>query len=114
MKNILVVQIIETPEIPASSDRSVWAQYTVLLNGDLAEKRDQIMKNLRNLGIPTALYYPVPLHTSPVYKDFNSEGLNVTSDIARRVLSLPMHPYLSEEELSFICENLLNVIDEII
>ena len=104
---------IETPEIPSSADRSVWAQYTVLLDGDLADKRDHIMKNLRNLGIPTALYYPVPLHTSPVYKNFNSEGLNVTSDIAKRVLSLPMHPYLSEEELSFICENLLNVIDEI-
>ena len=112
-KHLHTYKLIKTPKIPTNENRSVWAQYTIMLNSHIADKRDEIMQNLKNLGIPTALYYPVPLHTSQVYKEFNSEDLDTTMDIAKRVLSLPMHPYLTKEEIKFICENLINVINEI-
>ncbi len=112
-KHLHKYKLITTPKIPSNENRSVWAQYTIILNNEIANKRDEIMSNLKNLGIPTALYYPVPLHTSKVYKKFNSEDLDTTMDIAKRVLSLPMHPYLTKEEIKFVSDNLISVINEI-
>jgi UDP-2-acetamido-2-deoxy-ribo-hexuluronate aminotransferase len=101
---------IVSPQIPSIENRSVWAQYTVLLDDNIAEKRNEIMLHLKNAGIPTALYYPVPLHSCPVYSKYESSNMSITNNLADRVLSLPMHPYLSKNEVEIICDSLKKAI----
>ena len=75
------------------SDRtSVFAQYTVLV-----DDREAVQVALREAGIPTAVHYPTPLSEQPAYEDRSLYGqLPHSQRAARRVLSLPMHPYLDE------------------
>ena len=70
---------------------SAWAQYTLLL-----DERDAVAGSLKAQGIPTAIYYPRPLHRQTAYRAYPRapDGLPVSEDLAGRVLSLPMHPYL--------------------
>lgn len=82
--------------VPAVADgaQSVWAQYTIQVE---AERRSAIATHLAEQGIPTAIYYPRPLHQQTAYANFPTDpaGLPVAEALSRRVLSLPMHPYLS-------------------
>ena len=70
---------------------SVWAQYTIAVDG-----RDAVAAKLKSAGVPTAIYYPKPLHTQTAYRHYPSApgGLPVSEALAQKVLSLPMHPYL--------------------
>jgi dTDP-4-amino-4,6-dideoxygalactose transaminase len=72
---------------------SVWAQYTI----EHAD-RDGLMAHLKKEGVPTAVYYPKPTHLQTAYSRYprGAGGLPVTERLAKRVLSLPMHPYLDE------------------
>ena len=82
---------------------SSWAQYTILLNG--AEERDAIKEKLRKHGIPSMIYYPRGLHQQEAYRWMNlpDEWYPNTVNATQRVLSLPMHPYLKEEDVEKIC-----------
>jgi dTDP-4-amino-4,6-dideoxygalactose transaminase len=72
---------------------STWAQYTIE-----HPNRDGLAGHLKNLGIPSAAYYPMPMHTQEVYGVYpRPGGLPVSEAKARTVLSLPMHPYLDVE-----------------
>ncbi len=75
---------------------SVWAQYTIRIEG--AGRRDAVATRLRETGIPTAVYYPKPLHRQSAYAGFPRapNGLPVSERLPGEVLSLPMHPYLDE------------------
>lgn len=67
--------------------------------------RDQVLKQLKALGIPTAVYYATPLHLMPAFADYAPvNGLPVTEKIASEIFSLPMHPYLTPDQIDFICE----------
>jgi UDP-2-acetamido-2-deoxy-ribo-hexuluronate aminotransferase len=69
---------------------SVWAQYTIE-----HENRDGLALHLKGRGVPTASYYPVPMHKQTPYAGFAAPGgLPVSEAAADRVLSLPMHAYL--------------------
>ncbi|MGH7016013.1 MAG: DegT/DnrJ/EryC1/StrS family aminotransferase, partial [Caulobacteraceae bacterium] len=73
---------------------STWAQYTLE-----HEARDDLASHLRRLGIPTAVYYPVPMHLQAPYAGFPAPGgMPVTEAKAKCVLSLPMHPDLTSED----------------
>jgi dTDP-4-amino-4,6-dideoxygalactose transaminase len=74
---------------------SVWAQYTIE-----ADDRDGLAAALRAEGIPTAVYYPIPLHRQRAYSAYPVApgGLPVTEAKASKVISLPMHPYLAEAD----------------
>ena len=74
---------------------STWAQYVIE-----HENRDGLQAYLKTLGIPTAVYYPVPMHVNGAYAGYPTGpgGLPVTEEKAGTVLALPMHPYLSEED----------------
>lgn len=74
---------------------SNWAQYTIE-----SDNRDGLIAHLKNAGVPTAIYYPIPIHMQDVYSVYPKApgGLPVTEDIRNRVMSLPMHPYLSEAD----------------
>jgi len=78
---------------------SVYAQYTVQV-----DDRETVQKKLQEEGIPTAIHYPIPLHRQPVFAGLNlPEGSFPTAEsAAKRVLSLPMHPYLTDVELERI------------
>ena len=74
---------------------SVYAQYTLQV-----DHREEVIARLAEQGIPTAVHYPVPLHQQPAFSAIGPPpgALPVAEAVAGRVLSLPMHPYLSEEE----------------
>jgi dTDP-4-amino-4,6-dideoxygalactose transaminase len=75
---------------------STWAQYTIKIGKG---RRDAVAAALKERGIPTAIYYPKPLHQQTAYKHYPSagNGLPVSDVIAQDVLSLPMHPYLAAD-----------------
>lgn len=81
--------------------KSVWAQYTVVV-----ENRAEIQKRLAAHNIPSAIYYPKPLSQQDGYSHFPSvsSGLEKSEGLANNVLSLPMHPYLSESTVGHIAE----------
>ena len=97
----------KTPHVPDGYS-SIWAQYTILAEN--TSERDLMMARLNRAGIPSVIYYPRPLHTQSAYSKFITDpsGLSVSEDIAKRVFSLPMHPYLEEKEQNQICEVLLS------
>ena len=72
---------------------SNWAQYTIE-----HDAREQLCAHLKTQGIPTAIYYPIPIHMQDVYAHYPRApgGLPVTEAVRSRVMSLPMHPYLDE------------------
>jgi dTDP-4-amino-4,6-dideoxygalactose transaminase len=82
------------PRIPPGLS-TVWAQYTLRVP---ASRRDAIAAHLKAAGVPTAIYYPKPLHLQAAYRHFPvaGNGLPIAEKIASEVLSLPMHPYLDE------------------
>tara|TARA_Y100001970_G_scaffold52859_1_gene66885 strand:+ start:3157 stop:4269 length:1113 start_codon:yes stop_codon:yes gene_type:complete len=109
-ENLIESNLITTPKVPNEDNRSVWAQYTILLDNDIKEKREFIMEYLKSAGIPSALYYPVLLHKTNIYKDKCT--LPVSEDVSDRVLSLPMHPYLEKDEVEEISYLLKKAISE--
>ena len=98
---------IITPAI-RSGNTSVYAQYTVQVEG-----RESVQKHLQEKGIPTAVHYPVPLNLQPVFSSLGKPAgsFPVAEAAAERVMSLPMHPYLSEEELVIISSALKEAVN---
>ena len=85
---------------------SAWAIYAILLPDAVA--RDRVQASLRADGVPTAIYYPKPLHHQPAYRDHHDgAGLPVSEDLAGRILALPIHPDLSGDALARICDAVL-------
>ena len=85
---------------------SSWAQYTIILPDNI--NRDKLQESLKFKDIPTAVYYPIPLNEHKPYKGYpvSKSGLINTNYLARNVLSLPMHPYLSEDDIIYISKNI--------
>ncbi|MBY4598601.1 DegT/DnrJ/EryC1/StrS family aminotransferase [Ottowia caeni] len=81
---------IQLPHIEPHNT-SAWAQYTIQV-----DNRDQVQEQLKAAGIPTAVHYPIPLNKQPAVADPDTR-LSVGDAIAKKVLSLPMHPYLSAQ-----------------
>ncbi len=86
---------------------SSWAQYTILMEN--REKRDAMQAKLKEQGIPSMVYYPRGLHQQEAYKWMGLEDSMYpnTIEATNRVLSLPMHPYLKDEDIDLICNILL-------
>ena len=95
---------ITLPEV-APHNTSVYAQYTIL-----CEDRDSVQNALKKAEIPAVPYYAVPLHLQPVFNDLgHAKGdFPVTEMVSDRCLSLPMNPYLTEEEIDRVCKAVLN------
>ena len=90
--------------IPVRDPRSshVFHQYTIRL--DDARRRDDLQEYLRRLGIPTMIYYPLPVHAQPAYAylDYRAGQFPVAEQLCGAVLSLPIHPLLSEEQQAYV------------
>jgi dTDP-4-amino-4,6-dideoxygalactose transaminase len=87
-----LAEVAITPTVPPGST-SVWAQYTLRVSGG---RRDALAASLKVEGIPTAIYYPIPLHRQQAYKHYpvGKGGVAVSERLAAEVISLPMHAYL--------------------
>ncbi len=109
-------EYLDTPVIVQTDSEnyfSSWAQYSVLVRN--SEMRTDVINGLNNKGIPTMIYYPIPLHQQEAFrskeikKDYCS--LEVSENISGRIFSLPMHPYLEDHEVEYIIESLIKIID---
>lgn len=94
---------VKTPVV-ISGGRSTWAQYTIE-----HERPDALGRHLKELGVPTARYYPIPMHLQEPYARFGAPGgLPVSEAAAERVISLPMHADLTSSDQDLITEGVLS------
>ena len=93
LKDILV-----TPTVKPNRT-SVWAQYTIKSND-----RNSLLMNLKEKNIPTAIFYPVPLHMQKCFKylRYKEGDFPISEEISKMVLSLPMNPFLTNKEVDYI------------
>lgn len=83
---------------------SSWAQYSILLNSE--KERDGLQQYLKEKEIPSMVYYPKPMHEQTAFADFDcvKVGLTVSAGLCKRVLALPMHPYIQKAEQEQVVE----------
>ena len=88
---------LQIPDVPKGY-LSVWAQYSLLAPNE--DQREQFQSKLKGAGVPTAVYYPRPLHLQTAFKGLGHQAgdFPVSEDFSKRIFSLPMHPYLSESD----------------
>ena len=88
---------------------SAWAIYAVLLpDGDT---RTRLQAALREQGVPTAIYYPLPLHRQPAYAGHHDgAALPISDDLSGRILALPIHPDLSDADVERICDAVIGAL----
>ena len=100
--NKMLNGVVKTPVIK-DYNSSVWAQYSIGI-----PSRDMIKLKLKDLGIPTAIYYPVPLHLQECfeYLGYKKGDFPISEKAAEEILSLPINPYITEEEQKYIVEEL--------
>lgn len=98
--------MVATPLVPEGFISS-FAQYTIRINS--RPERDALQKKLKNEGIPSMVYYSKPMHkqTAFAHLKYISSDFPVSSELCETVLSLPMHPYLSEAEVEKICNAII-------
>ena len=96
----------KTPYIPENQG-SVWAQYTIQV-----ENRDKLKSDLALKEIPTAVFYPIPIHLSTAYQalGYKLGDFPIAEEASKHVISLPMHPYLDAQTINFICDSVLESI----
>ena len=95
--------VVKTPVVPEGFYSS-WAQYTLQLKDK--EQRAGLQAALKALDIPTAIYYPIPMHrqTAFSYLNLDDNRCPVSDQLADTVISVPIHPYLSEKDQDLICQ----------
>ena len=103
--------------VPAAAPgfESAWGIYSILLPD--AAARDRVQAAMRAAGLPSAIYYPKPLHHQPAYRAAHAAALAggppplpVSEDLCARVLSLPMHPYLTEPQVARMSEVVMSAV----
>ena len=98
---------MEGLQVPVRSAFSthIFHQYTLVVR---PEARDQLKKYLGDRGIPSQVYYPLPLHLQRAYQDlgYREGDLPVSEELSRKVLSLPMHTELDQEQLTYITDQI--------
>jgi len=95
--------VVKTPIVPKNFYSS-WAQYTLQVENK--EIRGGLQAALKALDIPTAIYYPIPMHrqTAFNYLNPNDNRCPISDQLADTVISLPIHPYLTEADQDMICD----------
>jgi dTDP-4-amino-4,6-dideoxygalactose transaminase len=104
----LLEEAVTTPHVPENF-QSAWAQYSIL-----TDQREQIIESLKEEGIPAAIYYPKPLHLQEAFGGLGYKPGNfpVSEDVSRKILSLPMHPYLSPEDIEKIAAAVIRALKQ--
>lgn len=98
-----------------AKSRHVFHQYTIQLQlDDVENRRNELQKYLAEKGIPSMIYYPLPAHKQGMFASFNLGELNlpVTDDLTRRVISFPIHTEMEQAQIDYICEHILNYVNQ--
>ncbi len=90
--------VLPRPSIDNSKSH-VWHQFVIR-----TDKRDLFQKYLKNQGIETMIHYPIPPHKQEAYQEIMNENLPISEKIHREVVSLPINPVLSKEEINYIID----------
>ncbi len=90
---------ITLPSLPEDSDEHVWHLFVIR-----TEKRDELQKHLENNGVQTLIHYPIPPHKQKAYKFWNHLSFPLTEQIHQEVLSLPISPVMTDEEVYQVIE----------
>ncbi|MCF7826920.1 MAG: DegT/DnrJ/EryC1/StrS family aminotransferase [Candidatus Marinimicrobia bacterium] len=100
--NALLSDRVVTPEVK-DGFTSVWAQYSILAKD--ASDRASLQAKLKDADIPTAVYYPIPLHQQTAFNHLGHQtgDFPVSEEMSQRIFSLPMHPYLETADIEKIC-----------
>jgi len=100
--NARLAGTVVTPEVPAGFTSS-WAQYSILAED--ADHRSALQAKLQSAGIPSAVYYPKPLHqqTAFAHLPYKDGDFPVSEAMSQRIFSLPMHPYIEDADIEKIC-----------
>lgn len=98
---------VKTPSVPEGYTSS-WAQYSILLKDE--QERHTVQQSLKARGVPSMVYYPRGIHQQTAYaeKHFPDEWYPNTLSACQRVLALPMHPYLTEENIALVVDGIRN------
>jgi perosamine synthetase len=99
------------PPFIAPNVKHVFHQFTIRVTRDFSMPRDELKQRLKDKGIMTEVYYPLPIHKQPLYKKlgYNNTSLPNAENACAEVLSLPVHPSLTEEELDYIVKAIKNI-----
>ncbi len=98
LKKYLKIPILE------KSNKSAWAQYSLIANSEI--ERDLLIKHLANSNIPTAIYYKKIFSDLDIYKNIIDSKFPVSGKISKRIFSIPMHPYLTKNNLEEITNSI--------
>jgi len=92
----------------AKNKTSVWAQYSIRVNN-----RDEVQALLKEKGVPTAVHYPLPLHLQECFKYLGHRvgDFPISETIANEIMSLPMNPYLSTQDIEYITTHLNSILN---
>ena len=105
----LLSGVVVTPTIPKGF-RSSWAQYTIRLTS--REQRDALQQHLKSLDIPSMVYYPTPMHAQTAFANLLPQesvwDCATSSLLSTTVLSLPMHPYLTDSDIRIVSDAILS------
>ena len=105
----LLSDVVVTPTIPEGF-RSSWAQYTIRLTS--REQRDALQQHLKSLDIPSMVYYPTPMHAQTAFANLLPQesvwDCASSSLLSTTVLSLPMHPYLTDSDIRIVSDAILS------
>tara|TARA_R110002073_G_scaffold322276_2_gene498821 strand:+ start:3370 stop:4464 length:1095 start_codon:yes stop_codon:yes gene_type:complete len=103
--NLLKNEVI-TPYVEEYNS-SVWAQYSIRV-----KDRDVIQAGLKEKGIPTAVHYPKPLHLQDCfqYLGYKLGDFPISENVSNEIMSLPLNPYLTNQEQEYICKELINIL----
>ena len=93
-------------KLPEQSPHSshIFHQYSILLSEKI--DRLQLQKHLAKNGIPTMIYYPIPIHQQVAYQKYKVKDYPVADKVSRHILSLPMHTELDDNQIVFICNTI--------
>jgi dTDP-4-amino-4,6-dideoxygalactose transaminase len=99
---------VQTPHVPAGAQHA-YHQYSIVIDEEKTlngVSRDQVRAALTNAGIGSGIYYPTPLHLNPLFAGLGYErgSFPIAERIASRVLALPIHPLLSEEDVTRVAQ----------
>ena len=94
----------------AEGNTSIWAQYSVT-----SKHRRKIRDALSKKSIPTAIYYPTPIHLSTAYAHLGHQvgDFPVSENLSKTMFSLPMHPYLEQAQIEIICDSITSTINKL-
>ncbi|MFO8108934.1 MAG: DegT/DnrJ/EryC1/StrS family aminotransferase [Thermoplasmata archaeon] len=100
-----------TPPRATDDVKHVYHQYAIKVEDEFSVNREELMDKLRESGIGSAVHYPMPITDQPLYKDkgYDSHDYPHAIDVSNKVLSLPVHPLVTSEDIEHVCDTLEDV-----